>query len=139
MIPYHEREATPAKAAASRTVLGIMKIQHRTAVNLAVQNMAQSVDFYRKLGLELVYGGEYSSFTAFRGSDGYINLRPISSQVAKRSSRIIVLVEEVDSLYGKLKERGLEPGSPRDGDPGERFFYLTDPDGHELSLVQLLR
>ncbi len=116
-----------------------MKIQHRTAVNLAVQNMAQSVDFYRKLGLELVYGGEYSSFTTFRGSDGYINLRPISSRVAKRSSRIIVLVEEVDSLYGKLKERGLEPESPRDGDPGERFFYLTDPDGHELSLVQLLR
>ncbi len=115
-----------------------MKIQHRTAVNLAVQNMAQSVDFYRKLGLELVYGGEHSSSTVFRGSDGYINLRPISSQVAKRSSRIIVLVEEVDLLYSKLKEIGLEPESPRDGDPGERFFYLTDPDGHELSFVQLL-
>ncbi len=30
------------------------------------------------------------------------------------------------------------PGSPRDGDPGERFFYLKDPDEHELSFVQLL-
>ncbi len=54
------------------------------------------------------------------------------------SNRIIVLVKEVDSLYSKLKESGLEPASPRDGDPGERFFYLRDPDGHGLSFVQLL-
>ncbi len=39
-----------------------MRIQHFAAVNLAVQDMAQSVDFYRKLGLELLYGGEHSSF-----------------------------------------------------------------------------
>ncbi len=74
-----------------------MKIQHFTAVNLAVQDMAQSVDFYRKLGLELLYGGEHSSFTAFRASEGYINLRLISSQVVRRLSRVIALVEEVDS------------------------------------------
>jgi len=94
-----------------------MKIQHRTAVNLAVQDMAQSVDFYRKLGLELLYGGENASFTTFRASEGYINLRLISSQVGSRLSRVILLVEEVDSLYSKLKESGLEPESPRDGDP----------------------
>ncbi len=116
-----------------------MKIQHISAVTLAVQDMAQSVDFYRKLELELLYGGEHSSFTVFRASEGYINLRPISSQDGSRSSRIIVLVEEVDSLYSKLKERGLEHESPRDGDLVERFFYLKDPDGHELSFVQLLR
>ncbi len=115
-----------------------MKIQHRTAVNLAVQDMARTVDFYRKLGLQLLYGGENASFTAFRASEGYINLRPISSQAVRRLSRVIVLVEEVDSLYSKLKESGLEPESPRDGDPGERFFYLKDPDGHELRFVQLL-
>ncbi len=115
-----------------------MKIQHFTAVNLAVQDMAQSVDFYRKLGLELLYGGEHSSFTTFRASEGYINLRLISSQVARRLSRIIVLVEEVDSLYSKLKESGLEPESPRDGDPSERFFHLKDPDGHKLTFAQLL-
>ncbi len=115
-----------------------MKIQHISAVTLAVQDMAQSVDFYRKLGLELLYGGEHFSFTTFCASEGYINLRPISSQVVRRVSRVIVLVEEVDSLYSKLKESGLEPEAPRDGDPGERFFYLKDPDGHELSFVKLL-
>ncbi len=116
-----------------------MKIQHFSAVNLVVQDMAQSVDFYRKLGLELVYGGELASFTAFRASEGYINLRLISSQAVRRLSRVIVLVEEVDSLYSKLKESGLEPESPRDGDPGERFFHLKDPDGHGLTFAQLLR
>ena len=116
-----------------------MKIQHRTAVNLTVQDMAQSVDFYRKLGLELLYGGEHASFTTFRVSEGYINLRLSSSQAVRRLSRVIVLVEEVDSLYSKLKESGLEPESPRDGDWGERFFHLKDPDGHELSFAQLLR
>ena len=116
-----------------------MKIQHFAAVNLAVQDMAQSVDFYRKLGLELLYGGEHSSFATFRASEGYINLRLISSEVVRRQRRVILLVEEVDSLYSKLKERGLEPESPRDGDWGERFFHLKDPDGHELSFAQLLR
>ena len=115
-----------------------MKIQHFSKVNLAVQDMAQSVDFYRKPGLELVYGGEHSSFTPLRANEGYINLRLISSEVVRMSNRIIVLVEEVDSLDSKLKESGLEPESPRDGDSGERFFYLRDPDGHGLTFVQLL-
>ncbi len=84
-----------------------MQIQHFTAVNLAVQDMAQSVDFYRKLGLELLYGGEHSSFATFRASEGYINLRLISSEVVRRQRRVILLVEVVDSLYSKLKERGL--------------------------------
>jgi len=47
-----------------------MKIQHISAVTLAVQDMAQSVDFYRKLGLELLYGGEQASFTSFRAGGG---------------------------------------------------------------------
>ncbi len=115
-----------------------MKIQHISAVTLAVQDMAQSVDFYRKLELELLYGGEHSSFATFRASEGYINLRLISSEVVRRQRRVILLVEEVDSLYSKLKESGLEPESPRDGDPGERFFYLKDPDGHGLTFAQLL-
>jgi len=47
-------------------------------VTLAVQDMAQSVDFYRKLGLELLYGGEHGSFTTFRASEGR-SLRSICS------------------------------------------------------------
>ncbi len=115
-----------------------MKIQHRTAVNLAVQDMAQSVDFYRNLGLELLYGGEQASFTSFRAGEGFVNLIHTGSEAGGWWGRVILRVEEVDSLYRKLKESGLEPESPRDGDWGERFFHLEDPDGHELSFAQLL-
>ena len=66
-------------------------------------------------------------------------LRLISSQAGRRLSRVILRVDEVDLLYSKLKESGLEPEPPRDGDRGERFFHLKDPDGHELSFAQLLR
>lgn len=115
-----------------------MKIQHISAVTLAVQDMAQSVDFYRKLELELLYGGEHATFTSFRAGEGFINLIRTGSRAGIWWGRVILRVEDVDSLYRKLKESGLEPESPRDGDPGERFFYLKDPDGHELSFVQLL-
>jgi len=32
---------------------------------------------------------------------------------------------------------GLKPESPRDAAWGERFFHVTDPDGHELSFAEL--
>jgi len=115
-----------------------MKIHHISAVTLAVQDMAQSVDFYRKLGLELLYGGEQANFTSFRAGDGFINLIRTDSVAEGWWGRVILRVEEVDSLYNELKESGLDPESPRDGDWGERFFHLKDPDGHELSFAQLL-
>ncbi len=116
-----------------------MQIQHISALTLAVQDMAQSVDFYRKLGLELLYGGEHASFTSFRAGEGFINLIRTGSKAGRWRGRVILRVEEVDLLYSKLKESGLEPEPPRDGDRGERFFHLKDPDRHELSFAQLLR
>ncbi len=115
-----------------------MKIQHISAVTLAVQDMAQSVNFYRKLGLGIEYGGEDATFTSFRAGNGFINLIRTDSVAEGWWGRVILRVEDVDSLYRKLKGSGLEPESPRDGDWGERFFHLKDPDGHELSFAQLL-
>jgi uncharacterized glyoxalase superfamily protein PhnB len=34
---------------------------------------------------------------------------------------------------------GLQAESPRDAGWGERFFHITDPDGHELSFAELLQ
>jgi hypothetical protein len=36
----------------------------------------------------------------------------------------------------RLKELTLE--SPQDAPWGERFFHVTDPDGHELSFAELM-
>jgi catechol 2,3-dioxygenase-like lactoylglutathione lyase family enzyme len=41
-------------------------IQHISAVTLAVADMIRSIAFYRKLGFELVYGGERAAFSSLR-------------------------------------------------------------------------
>ena len=38
-------------------------IQHISAVTFAVRDMARSVEFYQKLGFELVYGGQRAAFS----------------------------------------------------------------------------
>jgi uncharacterized glyoxalase superfamily protein PhnB len=45
----------------------------------------------------------------------------------------------VDALYAHVLALGLEPQAPpRDAEWGERYFHLTDPDGHELSFARPL-
>ena len=45
----------------------------------------------------------------------------------------------VDAFYARAVAAGLEPDTaPADAPWGERFFHLTDPDGHELSFARPL-
>ena len=43
-----------------------MAVRSISAVTFAVADMSRSVGFYRKVGLELIYGGEDAPFTSFR-------------------------------------------------------------------------
>ena len=53
--------------------------------------------------------------------------------------RVIVHVRDVDELYGRALAAGLTPDSaPADASWGERYFHITDPDGHELSFAKRL-
>ena len=43
-------------------------------------------------------------------------------------------------LHASVVAAGYRPDTaPRNGEWGERFFHLTDPDGHELSFAWPLR
>ena len=42
--------------------------------------------------------------------------------------------QELGRAY--LKERGFDPARPRDASWGERYFHMSDPDGHELSFAR---
>ena len=75
-----------------------MEIQHISAVTLAVQDMARSVDFYKKLGLDLLYGGEHASFTSFRAGEGFINLILTGSEAGRWWGRVILRVKEVRAI-----------------------------------------
>ena len=108
-----------------------------SAVTLATHDMARSVRFYRALGFALRYGGEDAPFTSFHAGAGYLNL---IAQPADRSwswwGRVIFYVRDVDALHARAVAAGLTPdSSPRDAPWGERFFHLTDPEGHELSFA----
>ena len=111
-----------------------------SAVTLATHDMARAVRFYQALGFTLCYGGEGHSFTSLQAGACFLNLL---SQPAGRSwswwGRVIFRVADVDALYRRALAAGLRPeGAPRDAPWGERYFHLTDPDGHELSFAQPL-
>lgn len=111
-----------------------------SAVTLATHDMARAVRFYLALGFPLAYGGEDAAFTSFTVGRGHLNL--IAAPSEQRWAwwgRIILHVEDVDALYAQARAVGLAPEAPpRDAPWGERYFLLTDPDGHELSFARPL-
>jgi catechol 2,3-dioxygenase-like lactoylglutathione lyase family enzyme len=115
-------------------------IEGLSAITLATQDMRRAVRFYQALGFELLYGGEAAAFTSFRVGTSYLNL---IAQPADRQwswwGRVIFHVGDVDGLYARARASGFQPTTtPRNAEWGERYFHLTDPDGHELSFARLL-
>jgi catechol 2,3-dioxygenase-like lactoylglutathione lyase family enzyme len=112
-------------------------IESISAVTLATRDMRRAVDFYRLIGFELIYGGETARFTSFRAGANFLNL---IAQPAERPwswwGRVIFYESDVDALYTRLIAAGCRPqAAPRDAEWGERYFHVTDPDGHELSFA----
>jgi catechol 2,3-dioxygenase-like lactoylglutathione lyase family enzyme len=111
-----------------------------SAVTLATRDMARAVRFYRALGFALNYGGETAAFTSFVAGEAYLNL---TAEAPDRRwtwwGRVILHVDDVDAFYAHVRTLGIEPQAPpRDAEWGERYFHLTDPDGHELSFARPL-
>ena len=116
-------------------------IESISAITLATHDMARAVRFYRMLGFEIINGGDDATFTSFRGGRSYLNL---IAQPAERKwswwGRVIFYHSDVDALHARVVAAGCRPDTvPRDAEWGERFFHLTDPDGHELSFARPLR
>jgi uncharacterized glyoxalase superfamily protein PhnB len=116
-------------------------IEGLSALTLATHDMRRAVRFYRMLGFAMLYGGEDAQFTSFRAGGNYLNL--IAAPAERQWSwwgRAIFYVADVDALYASLVAAGISPQAPpRDAPWGERFFHVTDPDGHELSFAKPLK
>ena len=116
-------------------------IEAISAITLGTHDMRRAVGFYLSLGFEIVYGGEASSFTSLRAGPGFLNL---ITQPADTGwswwGRVIFHVTDVDAMFERAVAAGWKPSTtPRDAEWGERYFHLTDPDGHELSFARPLR
>jgi len=115
-------------------------IESISAITLATHNMPRAVHFYRTLEFEVIYGGDHAAFTSFRAGSSYLNL---IAQPAERSwswwGRVIFYHSDIDALHTSVVAAGYRSdAAPRDAEWGERFFHLTDPDGHELSFARPL-
>jgi uncharacterized glyoxalase superfamily protein PhnB len=112
-------------------------IEAISALTLATHDMARAVRFYEALGFALRYGGPQAAFTSFSAGNAPLNL---TTEGSERSwswwGRVIFHVADVDALYRVAVAAGLQPQAPpRDASWGERYFHLSDPDGHELSFA----
>lgn len=117
-----------------------MSIESLSAITLATHDIARAVRFYRALGFVLRYGGEQAAFTSFHAGPSYLNL---IVQAPERGwswwGRAIFYVADVDALYERALAAGLNPQfAPLDAAWGERYFHITDPDGHEISFARPL-
>jgi catechol 2,3-dioxygenase-like lactoylglutathione lyase family enzyme len=113
-------------------------IQHISAVTFAVRAMPEVIAFYTKLGFTLVYGGPDARFSSLRAGDAFVNLAVTPDYTPTWWGRTIFRVDDVDTVYQSLIAQGLTPAPPQNGSWGERYFHLTDPNGHELSFAELL-
>ena len=131
-------EAKPAQAAAPETIGPVIEII--SAVTLATRDMARAVAFYQSLGFGLHFGGPDAPFTSFHAGQSALNLRKAGGETpGSPLARIIFWVSDVDAQHALAVAAGLAPEfSPRDAAWGERYFHITDPDGHGLSFARKL-
>ena len=112
-----------------------------SAVTLATHDMARAVAFYSALGFEPHYGGAEAEFSSFHAGGGsFLNLiaTPADTQLSWWG-RTIFHVDNVDAMYETALAAGYPPDMPPSDAPwGERYFHITDPDGHELSFARPL-
>lgn len=116
------------------------EIRSISAITFATPDMARAVRFYEALGFSLAYGGETAVFTSFRVGKGYLNLARTDPPPSSGRTRVIFYVDDLDAMYAHVLAQGFTPEAPpRDASWGERYFHLTDPDGHALSFARPLR
>ena len=118
----------------------LVSVQHTSAIALAVRQMAAAVEFYEKCGFAVIYGGPDAEFTSLRCGEAYVNLVSTPDYGQHWWGRAIFRVVSADDQHARLVAAGLHPAAaPQDASWGERYFHMTDPDGHELSFAELLQ
>ena len=112
-----------------------------SAVTLCTADMAASAAFYAVLGAPVVFGGPDASFTTMKFADGsFLNLQlDVTWSPTRMWGRFILWVDDVDAVHDAFSAGGYTPTmAPSDAPWGERYFHITDPAGHEVSIARRL-
>ena len=116
-----------------------------------VQDLEKSLDFFcRILGLEEAFrllhdDGEPWLVYLRVGDSGFIELFPEgkkrfpTSPEAIGFAHLCLYVDDIFAAVDQLRERGLEcPGAPTLGKDGNWQYWIKDPDGNDIELMQLM-
>jgi lactoylglutathione lyase len=117
---------------------------------IRVRDEARSVAFYREaFGLEVADRVPFDGFALvyMRGADTPFELeltvnndRTEPYQLGDGYGHLAVSVEDVDAEHARLAASGLEPKPvrelKREGALVGRFFFVADPDGYMIEVLQ---
>ena len=117
---------------------------------IRVYDEDKSVDFYRKaFGLEVADRFDFDSFTLVylrnSESDFEIELTVNKEQDAPYThgdgyGHVAFTVDDLDAEHARVKSLGLEARDivefNRDGSLMARFFFMQDPDGYKIEVLQ---
>ena len=117
---------------------------------IRVLDEARSVDFYKRaFGLEIADRLDFENFTLVYMSNGE---SPFEVELTVNKGReepydlgdgyghLAVLVEDLDAEHARFEAEGLAPRNivefAPDGDVVAKFFFVADPDGYQIEVLQ---
>ena len=124
------------------TATGIRQI---CLVCLPTPDQDRAIEFYESLGFEkrtdTPFGGDMRWVEVFppEGATGIALAPPRpGSQVAPMETGITLATDDADATLAALQERGVDVDAEvsRMGDPVPPMFWLRDPTGHSLMVVE---
>ena len=117
---------------------------------LRVKEEARSVDFYRKgFGLEIAERVDFPDFTLIymRGNDSPFEVeltvnkgRAEPYALGDGYGHLAFVVDDLAAEHARLLSVGLAPKDIKqmthDGKPFGQFFFIEDPDGYKIEVLQ---
>jgi uncharacterized glyoxalase superfamily protein PhnB len=126
----------------------VYKIE-KMVIALSVPSIEDTIDWYQKVlgwkghqdvwdeGGNCLFGSVGHSFDPFMGFN--LSRLPGDHQAAPdhpTPCRFWIYVNDVDAVYQRVIQRGVQPEPPEDRFWGERTFQMVDLNGYELIFAQ---
>ena len=121
------------------------RIRELCLVCVPTPDQDRAIEFYERLGFEkrtdVPFGGGYRWIEVYppEGSAGIALAPPRpGSEVTPTETGITLATDDIDASHAELLARGVDVDAEvsRMGDPVPPMFWLRDPTGHALMVVE---
>ena len=121
------------------------RIRQISLVCVATPDQDRAIEFYESVGFEkrtdIPFGGDYRWVEVYppEGTTGIALAPPRPGREFEPTETGITLpTDDIDATHAELKARGVDVDAEvsRMGDPVPPMFWLRDPAGHSLMVVE---